>query len=227
MLKQDRRISYVATNITAPVLVLITLACLATQTTEAGLLPGSGHEVKCKRGRPVNLLDHVPYGPKLNCYVCKCPDGFVRCEQLSICVQRQSSSLKKLEQNYTSVNQHPRKQPVKTESTAREPIRIGQITYDLAPSSNLSEHNRIAKSVLGDKWLDVRESFVRRLRIESKPATSSVGVNFSGKLSSPVEFCTLLDEIPYGPKTLYLTTHSENKTWETPCDDFAKIQEDL
>lgn len=109
--------------------------------------------------------------------------------------------------------------------SALEPIRIGQITYDLAPTSNLSDHNRVAESVLGNKWLDVRESLMRRLQIDSKPENGSVGVNFSGKLSSPVEFCALLQELAYSLKVPHLKSRSENIIWEAPCDDFGQIQD--
>lgn len=207
---------------------------LIIETAQAGFFPDSGHEIKCKRGLPVNLLDHVPYGPKLNCYACKCPDGFVKCEELPNCMQRHQSSFK-------TVSEHPiSRQRMRIKSTpkrAQEPIRIGQITYELAgPSASLGEHERVAESVLGDKWTDVRESLMRRLhqndirngssyvetlstQAASVPTTSPPSTSPPPSSTTTTERPrTAADELAHDLKTLDLTTHSVRITWRPPLE---------
>ena len=46
----------------------------------------------------------------------------------------------------------------------------------------------------------------------------AVGLNFSGKLSNPVKFRTLPEEVPYDLKTADLTTHSVKISWKSPLE---------
>lgn len=45
----------------------------------------SSHEIACKKGRPIDLADHIPgTDPKLNrCFSCQCPNGFIKCAKLA------------------------------------------------------------------------------------------------------------------------------------------------
>lgn len=163
--------------------IFLFIAIYLIKTATAGFFPDSGHEIPCKRGNPVNLLEFVPYGPKLNCYVCKCPDGFVKCEELPGCMHTSSKhdphTIKNKNKAKPTANHQPPKQ-------AQEHIKIGpSLVYELPNQSgnsmsaqSMSEHHhQIAKMVLGDTTMARREQYLQLLR-KSRPDSSNMTTNF-------------------------------------------------
>lgn len=105
-----------------------------------GFLANS-HEIECESGQLVNLLDHFPAGPRLSCFICDCPDGFVRCVELPDCLKRQQQQqqvgwTQKL--NKQSAQARLASLKLSRSKPSSNVIKVGSTTYDLS-ESRLSE----------------------------------------------------------------------------------------